>query len=131
MADFGFLSFVHEPTLFRQLDNHVHPKDLTAVMVACTLRSVRLVERSLSPRLAGNRSPGALARADSLFNGVLHRVQKQVYEVYGAIELMVGKFVASYRPFERVSRILTKDCGPPSAVRANEGTLLFCMDALG
>lgn len=70
---------------------------------------VRLSACVYSPcRLAGNRSPGALARADTLFNGVLHRVQKQVYEVYGAVELMVSD--------KQLFRGLTTDCRASSTV---------------
>ena len=94
MTDFGFLSFIHEPTLFRLLEQDKHPKDLVSVMVACTLRYVCLAkQRAHGCSLGGSRLPDALARADVLFQTVLQKVQKQVYEVYGAIELMVGGFV--------------------------------------
>ncbi|KAK1922815.1 hypothetical protein DB88DRAFT_371134 [Papiliotrema laurentii] len=69
-------------------------------MVACTLRYVCLAkQRAHGCSLGGSRLPDALARADVLFQTVLQKVQKQVYEVYGAIELMT---VVLLRQFEQM-----------------------------
>lgn len=38
ISDYGFLTFVHEPSFMRLLDQGKAPRQLTAMMVACTLR---------------------------------------------------------------------------------------------
>ena len=45
-AEYGFLSFIHPPSFLSLLDNDRAPKDLTKLVMACTLRQV-------SPRRQG------------------------------------------------------------------------------
>jgi len=93
MSDFGFFTFIHEPSFFRLLDRSKHPKHLTSMMVACTLRQVvrREEERYFNwIRIAEEPSPDALLRADLLFEDAFRAIKDRIYDTYGPIDVMVS-----------------------------------------
>ena len=72
--------------------------------------------------LTGDRSPEVLARADDLFQGVLYKIQRQIYDVYGALELMVWPVHQSK---------LKVDCRSHATIPTDERTIRIRVDAVG
>lgn len=40
MPDYGFLTFIHEPSFYQLLDKGAAPRDLTLMLVVCSLQFV-------------------------------------------------------------------------------------------
>jgi hypothetical protein len=69
--DYGFLTFIHEPSFLRLLEIGKAP-------------------RSLTGSFAGDSSPACMHKANALFDESFPQIQAQTYEGYGAVELMVS-----------------------------------------
>ncbi|ORX33395.1 hypothetical protein BD324DRAFT_639956 [Kockovaella imperatae] len=102
---FGFLAFIHEPSFFRLLERGKAPMNLTKLMVALALR------------FAGDNTTATLRRADLIYEEVFPVLRDQLYEGFGAIELMCvllareydharGNFYASWMMWGNAVRIM-------------------------
>jgi hypothetical protein len=113
------------------LDKGSTPKELTAMMLACTLRYVRESGQrgrlcDSPTRFAGNCSVAALDRAEHIYNEAFRSVREHMYEGFGAVELMVS------RSRECSPHMLTLlDDYARKDVRTFQGSLLIGLVALG
>ncbi|GFZ44647.1 hypothetical protein JCM24511_02371 [Saitozyma sp. JCM 24511] len=73
---YGVLGFIHPPSFYRLLEAGKAPRELTAVMIACTLR------------FACDPTPETLGRADALVESNRRVILEYAYDRYGAVELM-------------------------------------------
>lgn len=98
------------------LDRGSAPKELTAMMLACTLRYVRESGQhgrlcDSPTRFAGNCSVSALDRAEHIYNEAFRSVREHMYEGFGAVELMVstsGRVLSSHAHSPR--RLCSQGC---------------------
>ncbi|RSH89696.1 hypothetical protein EHS25_002247 [Saitozyma podzolica] len=91
---YGFLTFIHEPSFYQLLDKGAAPRELTLMLVVCSLHFA-------------NGTPAALSRACTVYSEVFKTIQDNVFQRNDAVHLMTlllarvyeaarGNFVASW-----------------------------------
>jgi len=93
--EYGFLTFLHEPSLTWLVDRHQVPPTLLRFILACVFLFADEEHTDNEKRKADVAM--RMARSEQVFQPAFRKIKEEAFEAYGAVELMSVLLARTYQ----------------------------------